>query len=176
MTAVAPGSGPHPDQTRPLGGPAAPTDDPVSGQPGLDLPVTPGTATLIAYGRVTWDQVTAMLAGAQAAWADYDGFHVGAAPHSPPPYSHLWAWTADWLVRIRIDGQHAIAGVLALSGQPASSPPEQWRQDVHFRCVQSQTWPPAERRVGPLGPEVVGRPADLYMVTGDRSVTFVRTR
>ena len=117
-----------------------------------------------------------MLNGAQAAWADYDGLHLGAAPHSPPPYSHLWAWTADWLARIRIDGQHAIAGVLALNGQPGNSPPEQWRQDVQFRCVQSQTWPPAEKRVGPLRPEVAGRPANLYMVTGDHSVTFVRMR
>ena len=91
--------------------------------PGLDLPVTPGTAPLIAYGRVAWDQITRMLAGAQAAWADYDGFHVGAAPESPPPYSHLWAWTAGWLARIRVDGQHAIAGVLALRGQPGNSPP-----------------------------------------------------
>jgi hypothetical protein len=174
MTDIAPGSGPHPDQTP--GGSAAPTEHPASGPPGLDLPVTPGTATLIAYGRIAWDQVTAMLAEAQAAWADYNGFHIGPAPHAPPPYSHLWAWTADWLIRTRIDGQHAIAGALALSGLPGSSPPERWRQEVHFRRVQSQTWPSAEKRVGPLGPEVPGRSADLYMVTGDRPVTFVRVR
>ncbi len=154
----------------------APSEEQSSWHPGLDLPVTPGTATLIAYGRVAWDQITGMLAGAQAAWADYDGFHIGAAPESPRPYSHLWAWTTDWLARIRIDGNHAIAGVLALRGQPGNPPPEQWRQDVQFHEVQSRTWPPAEKRVGPLSPDVAGQLADLYLVHGERSVTFVRIR
>lgn len=154
----------------------APSQEQSSWHPGLGLPVTPGTATLIAYGRVAWDQITAMLAGAQAAWADYDGFHVGASPESPPPYSHLWAWTEDWLARIRIDGTHAIAAVLALRGQPGNPPPEQWRQDVQFLEAQSQTWPPTEKRVGRLGPDVAGQPADLYLVTGERPVTFARIR
>jgi len=175
MTA-APGSTAHLAGTGPPGGAAAPDQQQVPWHPGLDLPVTPGTATLIAYGRVTWDQITRMLAGAQAAWADYDGFHIGAPPGSPPPYSHLWAWTPDWLARIRIDSQHAIAAVLALHGQPGNPPPEQWRQDVQFHQVQSQTWPPAEKRVGPLPPDVAGQPADLYLVPGERSVTFVRIR
>jgi hypothetical protein len=145
-----------------------------SWHPGLDLPVTPGTATLIAYGRLAWNQATRMLAGTEAAWADYDGFHIGAPPESPPPYSHLWAWTTDWLARIRIDGQHAIAGLLILRRQPENCPPEQWRQDVQFQLVRSQTWPQAEKRVGPLALEVAGRIADLYLVTGEHAVTFVR--
>jgi hypothetical protein len=145
-----------------------------SWHPGVDLPVTLGTAALIAYGRLTWDQAAPMLAGTQAAWADYDGFHIGPPPGSPPPYSHLWAWTPDWLARIRIDGQHAITGILALHGQPANCPPEQWRQDVQFQLVGSQTWPPSERRVGPLTPEITGRTADLYLITGEHAVTFVK--
>jgi len=173
MTAVS-GSAVPLAGTGPPSGAAAPGEEQVPWHPGLDLPVTPGTATLIAYGRVAWDQITRLLAGAQAAWADYDGFHVGAPPQSPPPYSHLWAWTADWLARIRVDGQHAIAGVLALHGQPGNTPPEQWRQDVQYHQVQSQTWPPAEQRVGPLLPEVAGQPANLYLVLGERPVTFVR--
>ena len=116
-----------------------------------------------------------MLAGAQAARADYDGFRIGAPPETPPPYSHLWAWTA--------------AGSRA-SGSTASTPsPESWRyaaspatsrpssrQEVQFHQVRSQTWPPAEKRVGPLGPEVAGRLAELYLVLGERPVTFVRIR
>jgi hypothetical protein len=175
MTA-APGNAGHVAGTDPPSAAARPGEEQVAWHPGLDLPVTPGVAPLIAYGRVTWDQITRMLAGAQAAWADYDGFRIGAAPESPPPYSHLWAWTADWLARIRVDGQHAIAGVLALCGYPGNFPPEQWRQEVQFHQVRSQTWPPAEKRVGPLGPEVAGRLADLYLVLGERPVTFVRIR
>ena len=144
--------------------------------PGADLPVTPLAATLIAYGRTAWDQVSRMLTGAQAAWADYEGFHICPPPASPPPYSHLWAWTGDWLARIRIDGQHAVTGVLALNGQPGNCPPEQWRQDVQVQHVRSQTWPQAEKRVGPLTPEVADRSADLYLVTGERSIAFVMIR
>jgi hypothetical protein len=161
----APGNEARLPATQPPSGTAAPGEEQAFGHPGPGLPVTPGTATLIAYGRVAWDHVTLMLSGALAAWADYDGFHIGAAPNSPPPYSHLWAWTTDWLARIRIDDQHAIVGVLALHDQPGNAPPEQWRQDVQFHQVQSHTWPQIEKRVGPLRSEVTGRPADLYLVT-----------
>jgi hypothetical protein len=140
------------------------------------LPITPGTATLIAYGRITWDQAVRMLTGAQAAWADYHGFHIGTAPDIPPPYSHLWAWTTDWLARIRIDNQHAIPAILTLTGHPATCPPEQWRQEVQYHQTPSQTWPPAEKRVGPLSPDIAGQPADLYTITGEHPVTFVRIR
>jgi hypothetical protein len=152
---------------------AVPAEPVPSWHPGLDLPVTPGTATLIAYGRLPWDQVAPLLAGTQAAWADYRGFHIGTPPQSPPPYSHLWAWTEDWLARIRIDGQHTITGILALHRHPQDAPPEQWRQDVQYQLVRSRTWPPAEKRVGPLASDVAGRNADLYLVTGDHAVTFV---
>jgi len=89
----------------------------------LGLPVIDGTATLIGCGRVGWPQVTRMLAGSQAAWAGYDGFHFGTLPESALPYSHMWAWTEDRLARIRLHGRHAIAGVLSLGGPPASPPP-----------------------------------------------------
>lgn len=148
---------------------------PVSGTTCPGLPATGGTATLLAYGRIEWPQVARLVSGSRAAWADYDGFHVGAPPESPPPYSHLWAWTAHWLARIRIDGRDAIAGVLSLRAEPATPPPK-WREEVKFREVQSQTWPPAEKRIGPLRPEIAGKVADLYLVAGEHPVTFVRIR
>jgi len=139
-----------------------------------DLPATEGTATLVAYGRVSWPEVTQMLTGSQAAWADYSGFHIGPPPKSPPPYSHLWAWTTGWLARIRVDVDTAIVGTLALTAHPTSPPPEQWRETVNFRELRSQTWDMTEKRVGRLLPEVAGQLADLYLVSGDHPVTFVR--
>jgi hypothetical protein len=47
---------------------------------------------------------------------------------------------------------------------------------VSFSRSSSQTWPSAEKRVGPLLPGVPGRIADLYQVTGEYPVTFVRIR
>ena len=87
-----------------------------------DFPAGTGTADLLGYGRISWDQLTAMLAGAQAAWADYAGFHVGPAPAEPPPYFHLWAWTPQWLARARIELGTAITGVLALHGERRAGP------------------------------------------------------
>lgn len=141
--------------------------------PGLDLPVTPDTGTLVAYGRIRWDEVPPMLTGSQAAWADYDGFHIGAPPGSPPPYSHLWAWTPQWLARIRIDGEHAITGVLALRGAPEIAPPERWRRLVEYQHVESRTWPRTEKRVGPVPADVAGQATSLYLIGGQHPVTFI---
>ena len=79
-----------------------------------------GTAELAGYGRITWDAFRGLLGGAQAAWASYDGFHIGTAPAEPPPYSHLWAWTDQWLHRARIEGDHVIVGALILQARPAN--------------------------------------------------------
>jgi hypothetical protein len=141
-----------------------------------------GTATLCGYGRLAWPDVVAALEGVDVAWADYDGFHVGALPQAPPPYNHLWAWNDDWLVRARVDGAHAIVGELQVNTVPVpDSALRAMRQPrlietVRYTCRESRTWTPGERRVGPLDPAVKGRLVDLYQVDGARPVTFVRAR
>ena len=132
-----------------------------------------GTADLIGYGRIAWSQLRAMLGGAPAAWADYEGFHIQPAPSDPPPYTHLWAWTDHWLIRARIDGDTAITAALALPAQPETTAAPVLREQVSYRCVTARTWPEDEPRVGPLAPGVPGRPATLYLIAGTRPVTFV---
>jgi len=34
---------------------------------------------------------------------NYHGFHIGGLPAAPPPYTHLWAWSPGWLIRLRVD-------------------------------------------------------------------------
>jgi hypothetical protein len=149
------------------------TTTPAAGQDQLELE---GTATLIGYGRISWADARLLLTGAEAAWADYEGFHIGPPPQTPPPYSHLWAWTGQWLARLRIDDQTAIVGVLALTAAPASGPPGRDPLPVSFSRSSSSTWPSNEKRVGPLLAGVHGRTADLYQVTGEYPITFVRVR
>ena len=146
------------------------TTPPSPAAPGF--PADPGTAELIGYGRITWDQLTSMLTGAHAAWADYAGFHIGEAPAEPPPYTHLWAWSSRWILRARIDGDTAITGVLALDGEPHPAPPALSRQTVHYQHAKSNTWPQTEKRVGQLTVGIADRTVDIYLIAGEHPITF----
>jgi hypothetical protein len=132
-----------------------------------------GTAQLIGYGRLTWDELTSLLGDAQAAWADYTGFHLGPPPAQPPPYTHLWAWTGHWLIRARIDGHDAITGALILTTPPVSAPPAQLSEQVTYQRATAHTWPIGEKRVGPLTPDVADHPVDIYLIPGQHPVTFI---
>jgi len=142
---------------------------------GPDLPAATGTAELIGYGRISWDQLTSILTSAQAAWADYDGFHLGPVPPAPPPYSHLWAWTDHWLARVRIDQDTAILGVLALNGKPHPVPPDSPTETVTYQVARAATWPPDEKRVGELALHIAGRAIHIYLIPGEHPITFVTT-
>ena len=141
-----------------------------------DFPAETGTADLLGYGRISWDQLTAMLAGAQAAWADYAGFHAGPAPVEPPPYTHLWAWTPQWLARARIEVGTAITGVLALHGEPPQAPAVLSRETVEFQWAHARAWPQEDKRVGRLPGHIAGQPTDIYLIAGDHPITFVAAR
>lgn len=137
-----------------------------------DLPSQTGTAELLGYGRICWGQLTSFLADAEAAWADYSGFHIGPVPAEPPPYSHLWAWSSEWLARVRIDNGTAITGVLALHDEPHSAPPVISRETVQFQHARAATWPQTEKRVGRLPSGIADRPVDIYLIPGDHPITF----
>lgn len=65
-------------------------------------------------GRMSWaDAVAGPLVGATCLWQDLDGLHVEAAPGSAPPTSIVWGWVQGIrLVRVRLDGDTALVGVL----------------------------------------------------------------
>jgi hypothetical protein len=132
-----------------------------------------GTADLIGYGRLTWDQLLATVGSAQAAWADYEGFHINQAPPEPPPYTHLWAWTSQWLIRARIDGDTAVTAALVLTAPPQAAPAAKLHQQVSYQRAQTETWRQGEQRVGPLESGIAGRPVVLYLIAGTRPITFV---
>jgi hypothetical protein len=76
------------------------------------------TWTLHGFGPVGWARVRELCAGLTCAWADYAGFHEGECPDQPPPYTHLWGWSAGRLARVRIDGEQGVVGLLT----PAPAP------------------------------------------------------
>jgi hypothetical protein len=147
------------------------SDDPVGAAPAGTS--SAGSAELIGYCRVEWSVLCLILGEAPAAWADYDGFHIGQVPSAPPPYTHLWAWTEQWLVRARIDGDQAIVGVLVLSAAPAGAPAAKITETVSFERAAARTWTEGEQRVGPMPAEVADREVDIFLVSGEHPVTFV---
>jgi hypothetical protein len=134
---------------------------------------TRGWATLHGYGRLPWIDLLSTIDDAPAAWADYDGFHIGPAPSQPPPYTHLWAWTPGWLLRARIDGAHAIVAILQIGDASPSGLIPRSSEQVRYTRRSSHTWPASENRVGRLGPDVADRNVDLYELGGEFPVTFI---
>jgi hypothetical protein len=136
-----------------------------------------GSATLAGYGMRDWTDLPAMLSDATAAWADYNGFHVGPPPQEAPPYSHLWAWTPDWLLRARVEGQRAVVGILVLHGDPPTGGPQPLQTcPVNYRRLTARTWIATEPRVGPIRDEVANRLVHQYLLAGERPTTFIAIR
>lgn len=80
---------------------------------------------LKGYGRLSWSDARELTDGLKCAWADYQGFHVDQlCPHEAPPYSHLWAWSEDFsrLVRVRIDEDEGIVGILSTAYADGATP------------------------------------------------------
>jgi hypothetical protein len=100
---------------------------------------------LAGLGHRTWNDVRQICAGMTCAWADYDGYHLvkgGGCPAAAPPYSHLWAWSPELLVRVRVDGDHGVVGILTTS---AVEPPDSAlfeRVEVRERVATSFREPP----------------------------------
>jgi hypothetical protein len=133
--------------------------------------------TLYGCGRMAWpDLYRAASSCDAAAWADYDGFHIGRLPDIPPPYTHLWAWAEQWLLRARVDGAHAIVAVLAFGEAIPDriTPVSAW--PVQCTTRYARTWPAHEKRVGEIPAAVSDRAVEIWQVDGDRPVTFVRVR
>jgi hypothetical protein len=78
------------------------------------------TWTLHGFGSLPWAEVQAVCAGMTCAWADYDGFQEGDCPTQRPPYSHVWGWSPGRFVRVRVDGEQGVVGLLTVNQAPAA--------------------------------------------------------
>jgi hypothetical protein len=91
------------------------------------------------------------------AWADYDGYHLAkndGCPPAAPAYSHLWAWSPQQLVRVRVDSDHGIIGVLTTNAEAPAGSLSFEQVDVMEREAMSFRDPPTTIRlvqvVGPM--------------------------
>lgn len=116
---------------------------------------------LHGLGVVPWERVRQTCAGLQCAWADYDGFQGGDCPPEAPPYSHLWAWSPDRLVRVRIDGVSGILGVLTRGPTPLDGTVDPESVDVAVTTAMAGDG------------DAAGQPTTLVRVIGPMPVTFV---
>lgn len=71
-----------------------------------------------------WEHLHAITRSWTAAWADVAGFHLDQLPDEPPVTTHLWAWTTNTWLRVRLDGNHWWAALLA---RDSSEEEEIWR-------------------------------------------------
>jgi hypothetical protein len=124
------------------------------------------TAWLIAHGRRPWTEIYSLLTGCTCAWADLDGFHAGPPPDEAPLATHLWAWSPDRLLRIRVDGSDGITAELHLTDPGQGEPVQVTERDTN-------AWPPREGRVS-VEDKWRGRAICIYEVAGLMPLEFVR--
>jgi hypothetical protein len=125
------------------------------------------TAWLTPHGRQSWTAISSILSGCTCAWADLDGFHCEPAPAGPPLATHLWAWSPDRLLRIRLDGTDGIAAELHLTTRPGNG------EIVQVTEREAQTWPPREGRVS-VDDQWRGRTVRVFQVIGLMPLEFAR--
>lgn len=68
-----------------------------------------------------WDHLHEITRDWTAAWAGIDGFHISRLPDRPPVTTHLWAWTTNTWLRVRVDGSHWWAALLTYGSSGESS-------------------------------------------------------
>jgi hypothetical protein len=108
-------------------------------------------AWLTAHGRLSWLQTRVLLDETTCAWADLDGFHCEGPPTDPPLTTHVWAWSDQRMLRLRVDGAEAVAAELQLgppdmndaadnTGNASAGKPVQFTEQL------STSWPELEGR------------------------------
>lgn len=132
--------------------------------------------TLLGYGSLSWDLIREKLAGATCTWADYRGFHRDPCPDKAPPYSHLWAWTADQrtMFRVRILGNEGILGVL--TQDHTAQAPGLTPRTVAVRRMSGIPWGNDEQQIGSQPNEIFSGEFELFEVLQPMPITFVSSR
>jgi hypothetical protein len=129
----------------------------------------PVPVRLERLGRMPWRQARTLLPASTCAWADIDGFHILPAaelPHDSPHATHLWAWTANRCLRMRIDGTDALVAALDIHEAEEGS--------MHAYSKPGVPWPSGHDRVGPLPDAADSFTLEILELPGATPATFVR--
>ncbi|MGH8575133.1 MAG: hypothetical protein ACREX8_21565 [Gammaproteobacteria bacterium] len=121
----------------------------------------PITGQLTSTGWSDWASVRDVLDEDECFWIDLAGPHHGPAPPDlPVGATHLWSWRPDRWVRVRVDGDRALATVLTIGanqqGEAVTALVSEglpWRQ--HSRAAEWE------------------HPVTLVVTEGSAPITFV---
>ncbi|MGP4020996.1 hypothetical protein [Saccharopolyspora sp. 5N708] len=69
-----------------------------------------------------WSMLQSFAAGWEASWADVAGFHLEPMPAQRPVTTHLWAWSQNRWLRVRIDGAYWWAALLSSGDSVVGEP------------------------------------------------------
>jgi CRISPR/Cas system CSM-associated protein Csm3 (group 7 of RAMP superfamily) len=111
-------------------------------------------------------RLASLLDGCTCAWADLDGFHRDPPPADPPLTTHLWAWDAARLIRVRIDGGDGITAELRLSDTGQGDP-------VSVTGRKATSWLAGDGRVS-AAPQWRDLTLRVYQVAGLMPLEFTR--
>ncbi|MEV0359416.1 hypothetical protein AB0H71_25505 [Nocardia sp. NPDC050697] len=141
------------------------------------------TWTLHATGRrdtTDWPDLARLPL--HAAWADNDGFHISDhLPATTPRTTHLWAWTRQQWLRIRIDHPHWWGAALTTDTTAPSQLFTTATEPVEHLTIEAILhWPPsageiAQRTVHP-GDALTGYRMISLSPTRARTATFYGTQ
>jgi hypothetical protein len=141
--------------------------------------VTEPSWWLTPLGYLPWAQVLAELQGLTCTWADYTGLHETdhlERLRTAPPYSHVWGWSDDRLVRVRVDVDEGVVAVLTsvdLARADRSGPGNR----ANRRALQSGSSAyPADPGARPDPSGVRSRSGIRRPREGDRAMTTIRRR
>lgn len=117
--------------------------------------------------RMPWADAAVILPRMSWMWADLGGWQLAESlPVIPPIATHVWGFSSNAWVRLRLDGLDVIGAQLTLHDGDGQGPV--------IVALHSQVWPVGEQRVGlRASQDLRGRPVTLLRLAPPQPLVFL---
>lgn len=121
--------------------------------------------------RMPWADAAMILPTMSWMWADLGGWQTTEVlPATPPVATHVWGFSSDAWVRLRLDGHDVTGAQLTLHDGDGDG------DRLLPAVLGSQVWPVGEQRVGlRAGADLRGRAVTLLRLPSPRALVFVHS-